>query len=80
MHPRYAPVLFALILSGVMSFAVSGVATVRTTGVVDGIIGLWMSAWMPSWAVAFPTALIVAPLTRRIVASLIRNPSAEVQK
>lgn len=74
MHPRYAPYLFGLLLSGLMSLVVSGIATVRAIGMVDAFPGLWMSAWLSSWLVAFPTVLVVAPLVRRIVARLVREP------
>ncbi|MDA8855640.1 DUF2798 domain-containing protein [Alphaproteobacteria bacterium] len=30
-----------------------------------------MTAWFKSWIVAFPTVLIVAPLTRRLVSKLV---------
>ncbi len=72
MPPRFAPVLFGLILSGVMSFFVSGVATYRTLGAVDGFFGLWIAAWLPSWCVAFPTAFCAVPIVRRVVAALTR--------
>ena len=65
---RYAPALFALILSGLMSFVVSGIATIRAIGPVEGLFSTWMSSWGFCWLVAFPTAMIVAPLARRIVA------------
>lgn len=65
---RYAPIVFGLLLSGMMSFIVSCIATFRATGLVDGFAGLWMSSWASSWLVAFPTVLVVAPLTRRLVA------------
>jgi hypothetical protein len=73
MPPRYAHYLFGLLLSGLMSFFVSGVATFRAIGAVDGFFGLWVSAWLPSWCVAFPTVLIAAPLVRRIVAAVTRE-------
>lgn len=69
---RFAPVLFGLVLSGMMSFVVSGIATFRTAGPVDGFFSLWIAAWLPSWAVAFPVVLVVAPVTRRIVQKLVR--------
>ncbi len=68
---RFAPIVFGLILSGLMSFVVSGIATVRAVGMVDDIGSLWIGAWLPSWAVAFPTVLLVAPLTRRLVTKLV---------
>jgi hypothetical protein len=73
MPPRFAPFLFGLLLSGMMSFLVSGVATFRALGAVDGFLGFWVAAWLPSWAVAFPTVLVAAPLVRRIVAALTRE-------
>lgn len=75
---RYQHILFGLILSGLMSFIVSGIATFRTVGWIDGLVMLWMSNWLPSWAVAFPAVLFVAPVTRRIVAKLVR-PDTPVQ-
>ena len=66
--PRLAPVVFGLILSGLMSLLVSGVSTYRALGMVDGFFGIWMGNWSFSWAVAFPTVLIVAPFARRVVA------------
>ena len=70
---RYASILFGLILSGLMSCMVSGIATLRATGLGDGVLLLWMGAWMTSWAIAFPAVLVVAPLTRRLVARLVRE-------
>lgn len=68
---RFAPILFGLILSGLMSLIVSGLSTLRALGLVEGVFGLWMGNWAASWAVAFPTVLVVAPLTRRIVGRLV---------
>jgi hypothetical protein len=70
--PRFAPVVFGFVLSALMSFIVSGIATFRTAGLADDFVGLWFSAWLPSWFVAFPVVLVVAPLARRAVASLVR--------
>ena len=69
MHPRFAPILFGFLLSGLMSLVVSGIATVRAVGLVDGFPALWMSSWL----VAFPTVLVVAPLVRRLVAGIVRE-------
>lgn len=67
---RFAPVLFGLILSGLMSCMVSGVATIRALGMAGGFFGQWMTSWAFSWAIAFPVVLVVAPITRRIVGAL----------
>jgi hypothetical protein len=70
--PRFAPVVFGFVLSAMMSFIVSGIATMRTAGLGDGFINLWIGAWLPSWLVAFPVVLVVAPVARRAVQSLVR--------
>ena len=76
MPARYAPVLFGFILSALMSFMVSGIATFRNFGLVDGFLGLWVSAWLPSWLIAFPVVLVVAPVARRLVGLVIKAPAA----
>lgn len=68
---RYGPMLFSLILSGLMSLLVWGITTLRTTGIVDGIFSLWASAWLTAWLVAFPAVMVVAPLTQRLVRLLL---------
>jgi membrane protein implicated in regulation of membrane protease activity len=70
---KHATILFGLILSGLMSLIVSGLSTARAVGLVDGFVLLWLGNWTVSWAIAFPTVLVVAPLTRRIVARLVRQ-------
>ena len=69
---RFAPVLFGLILSGMMSCMVSGISTLRAGGLAEGVFAKWMTSWGISWAIAFPVVLVVAPITRRIVAALTR--------
>lgn len=73
MNKRYAAYLFGLLLSGFMSFIVSGIATWRVTGVTDAFPTTWISSWLSSWLVAFPTVLVVAPVVRRIVDRLCRT-------
>jgi hypothetical protein len=60
-----------LLLSGLMSLLVSGVATWNAVGLIDGFSAKWLSAWLGSWAVAFPAVMVVAPLVRKIVARMI---------
>jgi hypothetical protein len=75
MPARYAPILFGFVLSGLMSFLVSGIATARNFGFVPDFVGLWIGAWLPSWLIAFPVVLVVAPLARRLVALVITAPA-----
>lgn len=68
---RFAPAVFGLILSGLMSLLVSGISTYRAVGLGDSCAGMWASAWLTAWLVAFPVVLGVAPLTQRMVAMLV---------
>ena len=76
MPARFAPVLFGLILSALMSFLVSGIATLRNAGLEDSFLGAWISAWLPAWLVAFPVVLVAAPIVRRLVGVLVKAPAA----
>lgn len=68
---KYGPMLFAAILSGLMSLLVSGISTLRAIGPAAGFLRLWASAWLTAWLVAFPAVVLVAPLARRAVQRLI---------
>lgn len=72
---RFEHLLFALLLSGLMSLLVSGVATWNAIGLVDDFNAKWRAAWLGSWAVAFPAVMVIAPLVRRIVSRLIVSGS-----
>lgn len=67
---RYAPLLFSLLLSGLMSLLITGLSTFRVSGPVPHVAQLWLSAWLTAWCVAFPVVLVVAPLTRKFVERL----------
>ena len=75
MPARYAPILFGFVLSALMSLLVSGIATFRNFGLLDGFFGLWISAWLPSWLIAFPVVLVVAPVARRLVGLVVKAPA-----
>lgn len=71
--PRLEPIFFLLVLSGLMSFVISCVSTIRTVGLNDDFAMVWLGAWLPSWTIAFPVALIVAPVARRLVHRFVRT-------
>jgi hypothetical protein len=68
---KFAPALFGLLLSGLMSLLVAGISTYRAIGLGDSFASLWVSAWLTAWLVAFPVVLVVAPLARRAVTRLV---------
>ena len=73
---KFAPALFGLILSGLMSLLVAGISTYRAVGLGEDFFGLWASAWLTAWLIAFPVVLVVAPLTRRLVGWLVHQRTA----
>ncbi len=76
---RFANLAFSFILSGLMSLIISGIATVRSSGVGPDILSLWLGTWITSWVIAFPTVLVVAPIARKLV-SLVTAPAPETRR
>lgn len=72
---KFAQPLFALILSCMMSFLVTCIATWKTIGFVDGFVGAWMGSWLSSWLFGFFAVLVLAPLTRTFVGRLTKAPA-----
>lgn len=64
---KYEPLVFGLLLSGLMSLLVSGISTFRVTGLVSNFLVLWSSAWLSAWLFAFPTVLLLTPFVRKAV-------------
>lgn len=67
---RYAPVLSAFLMSGLMALLMSGVLIALNTGVDAGFPHRWLRADLLAWPLAFPAALMIAPVVQRIVARL----------
>lgn len=72
--PKAALIVTPMILSFLMSGIVAGIATMRAVGLVPDLPGRILHAWMLSYPVAFPSAMIVMPLVRRIVRLVVDIP------
>lgn len=64
---KYAPQLFSLFLSGLMSLMVSGISTLHAAGMGPNFVRVWISAWLTAWLFAFPVLMLVSPLARKAV-------------
>ena len=64
---RLAPIVVALIVSGGMSFLVSGLATWRAIGMPSDFLGTWITSWLFAWAIAFPALMVLRPIVSKIV-------------
>jgi hypothetical protein len=70
---RFSPFLFPLLLSGFMTFLITGISMTRVLGInalVNDPVNFlqnWMKAYLSSWLVAYPILLLVIPVVRRVV-------------
>ena len=69
--PRAAFVLTPMILSFLMSGVVAGIATLRVVGLEPDLGERILHAWMLSYPVAFPSAMLVMPVVRKVVGLLV---------
>lgn len=67
---RFAPALFSLLLSGVMSAIASGLSTLAAAGASPDFLALWLKGWGSAWLFTFPLVMIISPAARRIVERL----------
>ena len=69
---RLEPFVFGYLVSGVMSFQVSGMATASSLGVTPNFARDWMTVWLPAWGIAFPSAVFFAPVLRRALEAVVK--------
>lgn len=79
LHAHYAPVVFGLLTSATFALIMSGVLLLVNRGLVPGFIALWMRSFGIAFIVAFPTSLIVIPIIRRVVGTIVDNPNPHVK-
>jgi hypothetical protein len=72
-HPKYQSVVFAFFMALLMSCLMSLVITVHNIGLVPDLFSIWLQAWAFAFMVAFPAVMLVAPLVRKLVATLVRT-------
>jgi Protein of unknown function (DUF2798) len=70
---RFAPFLFPFLLSGFMTFLITGISMTRVLG-IDSLVNdpgnflqIWIKTYVSSWLVAYPILLLVIPVVRRMV-------------
>ncbi|MBI1245329.1 MAG: DUF2798 domain-containing protein [Alphaproteobacteria bacterium] len=71
---RAAFIVVPMILAFLMSGIVSTIATLNAIGLAADLPGHVLKAWALSYAVAFPTAVVVLPIVRRIAALVVEEP------
>lgn len=73
---RFAPLLFAVLMSIYMVTLMTLVITWVNTGLGKGFLGRWWRAFYIAWPVAFALILIGAPRLQRLVGKLVRRPES----
>jgi hypothetical protein len=68
---KFEHIAFGFLLSGMMSFMVSGFATLMAIQLSADFPLHWLKAWLPSWALAFPAVLVIAPFVRRLLSRIV---------
>jgi hypothetical protein len=67
---RFAPVLFAFLMSVSLSGFLSAAITAINTGFDGDFVSRWLHAYALAWSIAFPSVTLVAPKVRRLVERL----------
>ncbi len=67
---KYLHQVQAFLLSGFMSFIMSGAITFINLGFVDNFIKIWIHAWIIAYMIAFPTILLVFPFARKLAVKI----------
>lgn len=71
---KYLHQVQALLLSGFMSFIMSGAITFINLGRTEGFAGIWLHAWILAYLIAFPTILFVFPFARKLAMKIASKP------
>lgn len=72
---KYAPFVFAFMMSGLMAGIMSGVLTALSVGLSMNMLIRWGHVFPTAWSIAFPCVLILAPLVKRVVSKVVMEPS-----
>ncbi len=70
--PRFAPLVFAILMSIYMVTAMTFVITWANTGLSEGFALRWFRAFYIAWPIAFTLITIGAPRLQKIVAKRIK--------
>jgi hypothetical protein len=68
---RYAGIVMPFFLSVIMTCIVSAISTLRSVGLANNFVAMWMGSWGISWLVAFPVLLLILPVVRKMTAMVV---------
>lgn len=73
-HPKHLTWLMPLILSGIMSGAISCFNIYLKIGAAEDFLSIWLHAWSLSWLMAFPLIMIMLPIVRKLLSKIVAQP------
>lgn len=73
---KYIPYVFILFMAASMGFVMSFTMTAANTGFTAGFIVRWFHSYVIGLIVAYPTALLVAPLGQRLISRINKEPGS----
>jgi hypothetical protein len=68
---KWTSLLMGIVMGAFMSFLMSLVVSLINVGPVDGFIFIWMRAWGAAFAISLPIVVVVFPVAKKIVDSLL---------
>ncbi len=71
--PRFAPLVFAILMSIYMVTAMTFVITWANTGMSEGFLLRWFRAFYIAWPIAFTLITIGAPRIQKLVAKRMKK-------
>ncbi len=74
---KYFSLLSGFIVSVCMSFFMSFVMIAVNQGFMENFFWVWMRGWLIAFFVAFPTALAIVPVARRLTEKMTTNPAED---
>jgi Protein of unknown function (DUF2798) len=75
--PKYASVLLPAVMATAMSLVMSLVDTVVRVGLEPNLMSAWLGSFTIGVVVAAPTAILIAPAAKRLVAQLTGGQHAQ---
>lgn len=73
LHARYAPVVFAFYMAGIMALLMCGVIVAFHQGLNKDFLAQVISAYIVAMPVAFVCVLFVRPLVMKLVAMTVQQ-------
>ena len=73
-HIKHALWLMPLILSCMMSAALSFANLLINAGWFEDFVAKWLYAWMLSWLIAFPLVMLFIPVVRKLLSYILTAP------